>query len=53
MSLWPLARHRGHTGPDRREPSAQETSIKQDDEKHDHHREKEGEKRSEGRPEAL
>ena len=44
---------RRHTGPNRSEPSAQETSIKRDDEKNDHHGEEEGEKRSKDRPEAF
>ena len=43
--------HRGHTRPNRSEPSAQETTIKHNDEKHDRQGEEEGEQRSEDRPE--
>ena len=39
--------HRAHTRPNR---SAQETTIKHNDEKHDHQRQEEGEQRSEDHP---
>ena len=45
--------YKGYTRPNRSEPSAQETNIIRNDEKHDHQEEKEGEKRSEDHPEAF